>query len=473
MAIKQLTDEQIRDWTREQKDRWWLENVFRGDMPQLTFRSALTGFLLGGVLSRDQPLRRRQDRLDAGRRPHVASSSRSRCSRSSRGSARSDITILENNAMQSIATAAGYMTGPLISGIAAYMWVDQQTVIPWWQMMVVHVVLSILGVLVAFPMKRRFINDEQQPFPEGRACGVVLDTLYTARRGGGPVQGQGAGDRRRVAGGRQFISGETYMTLHPGAAGSGCKAAWHLPEQPRRLVLLAGGQGLRAVPKLATSTSGSWRSRPTLDLAMFGAGGLMGIRAATSMCSAWCSTSSSSSPWMISLGEIMPEPARSPRARRMFGRVAHRQHLGALVGHRDHGVASLVALFAKPKVFVAAFTRPARASKDAAGSDVLAHIELPLWISFVGIPIVGAIGVWMAARLVRRALAARRAGDPADLRALADRRERDRRSPASRPPVALQDHPVHVRRPRPAAPGDEPHDRASCAPRSRATPRTC
>ena len=49
MAIPSLSDEQIRNWTREQKDRWWLENVYRGDMPQLTFRSALTGFLAGLV----------------------------------------------------------------------------------------------------------------------------------------------------------------------------------------------------------------------------------------------------------------------------------------------------------------------------------------------------------------------------------------------------------------------------------------
>ena len=28
MAIHELTPEQVRDWTREQKDRWWLENVF-------------------------------------------------------------------------------------------------------------------------------------------------------------------------------------------------------------------------------------------------------------------------------------------------------------------------------------------------------------------------------------------------------------------------------------------------------------
>ena len=40
-------------------------------------------------------------------------------------------------------------------------------------------VVSIIGVLLAFPMKRRFINEEQLPFPEGRASGVVLDALYT------------------------------------------------------------------------------------------------------------------------------------------------------------------------------------------------------------------------------------------------------------------------------------------------------
>ncbi len=51
MTIKHLTDEQIRTWTREQKDRWWLTEVFRGDLPQLTWRSALVGFLLGGVLA--------------------------------------------------------------------------------------------------------------------------------------------------------------------------------------------------------------------------------------------------------------------------------------------------------------------------------------------------------------------------------------------------------------------------------------
>ena len=51
MPLLQLTEEQIQTWTRAQKDQWWFENVYRGDLPQLTFRSALTGFLPGGILS--------------------------------------------------------------------------------------------------------------------------------------------------------------------------------------------------------------------------------------------------------------------------------------------------------------------------------------------------------------------------------------------------------------------------------------
>ena len=51
MAIKHLSEEQIRTWSLEQKDRWWLANVWKGDMPQLTLRSGLTGMLIGGILS--------------------------------------------------------------------------------------------------------------------------------------------------------------------------------------------------------------------------------------------------------------------------------------------------------------------------------------------------------------------------------------------------------------------------------------
>src|SRR5262245_16969297 len=51
MALQHLTDEQVRTWTLEEKDRWWLTNVFKGDMPQLTIRAAITAFCLGRLLS--------------------------------------------------------------------------------------------------------------------------------------------------------------------------------------------------------------------------------------------------------------------------------------------------------------------------------------------------------------------------------------------------------------------------------------
>src|SRR5262249_37841778 len=90
-----------------------------------------------------------------------------------------EMTILENNAMQSIATSAGYINAPLTSSLAAYTMVTM-TIIPLHQAMVWLVVLALFGVLFAFPMKKRFINDEQQPFPEGYAAGVVMDALHEA-----------------------------------------------------------------------------------------------------------------------------------------------------------------------------------------------------------------------------------------------------------------------------------------------------
>jgi uncharacterized oligopeptide transporter (OPT) family protein len=177
MAIQELNDEQIRTWTLEEKDRWWLEKVYRGNMAQLTLRSALTGMMLGGILS----LTNLYVGAKAGWTLGVGVTSVilafAMFKVLSKMNLAQEFTILENNAMQSIATAAGYMTSPLISSLAAYMMVTGH-VIPMYQTMLWMMALAILGVLFAFPFKRRFINDEQQPFPEGRAAGVVMDSLH-------------------------------------------------------------------------------------------------------------------------------------------------------------------------------------------------------------------------------------------------------------------------------------------------------
>ena len=212
MALKQLSEEQVRTWTRTQKDEWWFKNVFRGDMPQLTIRSGITGFLLGGVLAATALYIAAKTGIGIGvgltsvilafalyRIMHGAGIA-------------TDFTILENNCTQSIATAAGYVSAPMISSLAAYMLVTGK-IIPWWHMVTWMCVVSIIGVLLAFPMKRRFINEEQLPFPEGRASGVVLDALYTGAASVGMFKARLLAFTALYTGIYQAIIGDGWMKL--------------------------------------------------------------------------------------------------------------------------------------------------------------------------------------------------------------------------------------------------------------------
>ena len=386
MAIKQLTPEQARDWTTEQKDRWWLKNVYRGDMPQLTLRAALTGFLLGGILSATNLYIGAKTGWTLG----VGLTSVILAYASFRMLSRTglcDLTILENNAAQSVATAAGYMTGPLISGMAAYMWIEN-TIIPWWQMMAFNVVLSLLGVLVAFPMKRRFINDEQLPFPEGQACGVVLDSLYSGSGDSGMAQARALTIAGLLAGALEALKGENLMRLLQEKL-LGWKASFHLPHALDDWYYAAVTRHWLPMPLLAgVPLPQLGLVFLPLDLAMFGAGGLMGLKAAASMLLGMLLNFAIIVPWMISIGEILPRPDGT------FSRTQIVNTWSLWWGITLMVVASLVSLFAKPEVFRKALEAFSRSPEK--GADVLAHIELPNSVSLVGIPLLGVIGAWMA-----------------------------------------------------------------------------
>src|SRR5512132_3851356 len=150
MALQQLTDDQIRSWSRQQKDEWWFRNIFRGEMPQLTLRSGITGFLLGGVLSATALYIAAKTgiTIGVGLTSVILAFAIYRIM-NSMGLAQ-DFTILENNCTQSIATAAGYMVAPMVSALAAYMLVTGK-IIPPLHMIAWMCVCSILGVLIAFP----------------------------------------------------------------------------------------------------------------------------------------------------------------------------------------------------------------------------------------------------------------------------------------------------------------------------------
>lgn len=179
MELKQLTDEQIRTMTLQEKDDWWLKNVYQKNMRQLTIRSALTGALLGSVLSLTNLYIgiRTGWTLGVGITSVILSFAAFKIlSKLKMGN---EMSVLENNAMQSIATSAGYMTSPLVSSMAGYMMITGK-VIPQWHVYWWTVILGVLGALFAFPLKKRAINDEQLPFPEGYAAGVVLHNLHNS-----------------------------------------------------------------------------------------------------------------------------------------------------------------------------------------------------------------------------------------------------------------------------------------------------
>jgi uncharacterized oligopeptide transporter (OPT) family protein len=389
MAIQQLSEEQVRTWPLEEKDRWWLKNIYRGDMPQLTLRAALTGFFLGGLLSATNLYVGAKTgwTLGVGLTSVILAFSMFKIFS---GLGARDFSILENNAMQSIATAAGYMTGPLISGLAAYMMVTDR-VMPWHQMLLFNVVLSLLGVLVAFPMKRRFINDEQQPFPEGRACGVLLDTLYTSEAAVGLFKAKALVVAGIIAIVLRAITAEATMTLIQARLLGRETVSWFSENLDGLYYQLADRFHWPIVQLWGVDPRQVGLS-PALDLAMFGAGGLTGLRACTNMFIGMALCWGVLVPYFISVHDISPKGVANGVAvwsqRDVLAKWPLWPGIGLIV------CASLVSFFAKPRVIVSAFK--GLVTRRPAGADVLKDIELPLWISLVGVPIIGAIGVWMA-----------------------------------------------------------------------------
>ncbi|HYG68699.1 MAG TPA: OPT family oligopeptide transporter, partial [Anaeromyxobacteraceae bacterium] len=104
---------------------------------------------------------------------------------SAAGLVRREFGPLENNAMASVASAAGYMTGGgnmaalpalvLLTGAAP----GGLAMVAWFT------AIAMLGVFVAIPVKRQLVNREQLPFPSGTA---TAETIRALHHGGGSGQ---------------------------------------------------------------------------------------------------------------------------------------------------------------------------------------------------------------------------------------------------------------------------------------------
>lgn len=96
-------------------------------------------------------------------------------------SAFKDSTILENNIVQTVASAAGTLSA-IIFVLPGLVIVGWWTGFPFWQSFLICVSGGILGVLFTIPLRRALVTTSDLPYPEGVAAAEVLK-VGSGRRG--------------------------------------------------------------------------------------------------------------------------------------------------------------------------------------------------------------------------------------------------------------------------------------------------
>ena len=178
-----ITPDQVAEMTEEE----WYSKVYRGaDARQLTFRAVSMGSVLGFLLAFTNLYVGLKTGWHLGVAITASILSFTLWGGMQRvGLARSPMTILENNCMQSTASAAGYSTGStMVSAIPALLILSitpehpggvplPPLILAAWTGL-----LALLGVSLAIPMKRNMINQERLRFPSGLAAASTLQGLY-------------------------------------------------------------------------------------------------------------------------------------------------------------------------------------------------------------------------------------------------------------------------------------------------------
>ncbi len=168
-----------------------------------------------------------------------------------------DSTILENNIVQTVASAAGTLSA-IIFVLPGLVIVGWWTGFPFWQSFLICLSGGVLGVLFTIPLRRALVTDSDLPYPEGVAAAEVLKVGSSAR-------GEGAADANEAR------EGLTAVVLGTVASGGLAIAA------ATRLVVAELSGVFRLGASAASGYSVAW------SLALFGAGHLVGLAVGMAM----------------------------------------------------------------------------------------------------------------------------------------------------------------------------------------------
>ncbi|MDC0746361.1 OPT family oligopeptide transporter [Polyangium mundeleinium] len=255
--------------TATDPEQQWLDTVYRKGEKQLTPRAVIAGMLIGGVmcLSNLYVFFKTGWSLGVTLTACILAFAVFELFRAAKLT-KSEFTILENNAMGSVASAAGYMTGGgNMAAFGALLMVTTMRPSTVW-LMLWFGVIAAMGVFAAIPIKRQLINKEALAFPTGTATAETLRSMHAAAHGDAGAQAAGGGKEKARLLGIAGLMGALLAFLRD------AKAAWIPFNLP----------GSIALPfQIAGRAAKDWTITLNCELVLVGAGALMSFRTAWSL----------------------------------------------------------------------------------------------------------------------------------------------------------------------------------------------
>jgi uncharacterized oligopeptide transporter (OPT) family protein len=254
------TAETLRDDAESQ----WLAETYRPNVPQLTARAVLAGMAVGALmcLSNLYVFFKTGWSMGVTITAAILAFALFRLLGALRV-ARSPLTALENNALTTVASGAGYMTGGgNMAAFGALLMVttvrpDPVPMVLWFGL------IAALGVFTAIPIKRQLINREALAFPTGTATAETLRAIHAAADARG---GEGARQARALGLGALFAAAvawfrDAHATWMP----------WNLPAAFPLPLQIAG------------RPAADWTLGFKTEVVLLGAGALMSFRTTWSL----------------------------------------------------------------------------------------------------------------------------------------------------------------------------------------------
>jgi OPT family oligopeptide transporter len=164
----------------------WLKNVYRPSETNLTVRAVIIGMLIGGAmcLSNLYVFFKTGWSMGVTLTACILAFGSFQLLQALR-LVKKPLSALENNALTTVASGAGYMTGGgNMAAFGALFMIttvrpDTLPMVAWFG------VIAALGVFAAIPIKRQLINHEALAFPTGTATAETIRSIHEAAAGGG------------------------------------------------------------------------------------------------------------------------------------------------------------------------------------------------------------------------------------------------------------------------------------------------